>query len=138
MKLYHIAAAALLAVAVAAPALAADKKSQSDQTQSILDKQKAIADALKKKLPDSPDDLQKMLDGLKADLATEQTRHDQAMASWNKELQSANDSGNKKHAKNVQAAINKENDAYNDKSADLNKQIAAVKAKLDQVKPPTK
>ena len=138
MKLHRAFIIGLLGLAIAGPALAADKKTQSDQTQSIIDKQKAIADALKKKLPDSPDELQKMLDGLKADLATENSRHDQAMASWNKELQSAIDSGNKKHAKNVQAAIDKENDTYTDKSADLNKQIAAVKAKLDQVKPPAK
>jgi uncharacterized protein YlxW (UPF0749 family) len=133
---FNLAVCGLAIALLAAPALAADKKkSQSDQAKSVINKQQEIASALRDKQQETPDALQKKLDGLKADLASEQSRHSSALAGLQGDLQTAQSSGNKKHAKNLQAAIDKENDAFNDRSTDLNNQITAVQAKLDAAKP---
>jgi hypothetical protein len=129
---------AALVVGSASPVFAADKKKgdkdQGEAARDVLDKQKDIAKALKEKKQGSTDALQKQLDELKADLATETTRHTTAAASLQEDLKAATAEGDKKKITKAEKAVKKEDDSFGDKSAALNKKIAAVQAKIDAAK----
>jgi hypothetical protein len=136
-RIARAALAAALVVGSAAPGLAADKKksdNQGDAARDVLDKQKDIAKALKDKKAGATDALQKQLDDLKADLATETTRHTAAAAELQADLKTATEGGDKKKITKAQKAVKKEDDGFEDKAASLNKKIAAVQAKIDAAK----
>ena len=125
---------AVVLLALATPSFAADKKKQSDQAKNVLDKQADIAKALRDKLANSPDELQKQLDSLKADLAAEKDRHNTALTSLQKDLKEFTDAKDRKRTDRTQKSIDKENETFTAKSDDLNKKIADVQARLDAAK----
>ena len=124
--------ATLLVISLAAPALAQNKKkeSQSDQAQKAIQKQKDIAKGLADKAANDPATLQKQLDDAKAALQAEKDRHATELAKLNAELKTATDAGQNQKVKNAEKAIEKENTQHAKKVEELQKAIDAAQAKV--------
>lgn len=128
--------ATLLVVAVAASALAQNKKkeNQSDQAQKAIQKQKDIAKGLGEKAAGDPAVLQKQLDEARAALQAEKDRHASEIARLNGDLKTATDAGQNQKVKNTENAIEKEKNQHAKKVDNLQKAVDAAQAKLDAAK----
>lgn len=135
-RVFQAAFVTSLVVALAAPALAQNKKKdgQSDQAQKAIQKQKDIAKGLADKAANDPATLQKQLDDAKAELQAEKDRHAAELAKLNAELKTATDAGQGQKVKNAEKAIEKEKTQHAKKLEDLQKAVDAAQAKVTAAK----
>jgi hypothetical protein len=133
-RLFAAFVAIVLSIGLASPAMAQnkkDKKGQGEAAKKAIEKQKDIAKGLADKAKGDPSVAQKKVDDLKTELQEEKDRHTKALETLNADLKTATDAGQSQKIKNIQKAIEKENEAYEKKIAKMQKDIDEAQAKVD-------